>query len=278
VSAAPRAPQELSMSELLVEKKDHVATLTLNRPERMNAISTKMLGLLGDALKDCDDDPDVRVIVLTGAGRGFCSGLDLKDAAAGTGIGGSGVLSAGGGVAHISSREIPTVTLNRIDTPVICALNGPAAGYGLDLALGCDIRLIADSAKLMPGFAKRGVVPESGGTWYLPRLVGWARACELSFLGDDLSPQRSLELGLVNAIVPAADLTTEAQRWAQKIANNAPLAIKAMKRLFRHGLSQDFESHTHHVLLQTILLFRSKDFQEGVASFLQKREPKFEGR
>ena len=200
------------------------------------------------------------MIVLTGAGRGFCSGLDLKDAAAGSGIGGSGVLSAGGGVAHISSREIPTVTLNRIDTPVICALNGPAAGYGLDLALGCDIRLIADNAKLMPGFAKRGVVPESGGTWYLPRLVGWAKACELSFLADDLS------------------LMTEANGWAQKIANNAPLAIKAMKRLFRHGLSQDFESHTHHVLLQTILLFRSKDFQEGVSSFLEKREPKFEGR
>ena len=266
------------MPELLVEKKDHVATLTLNRPERMNAISTTLLGLLGEALKDCDDDASVRAIVLTGAGRGFCSGLDLKDAAAGTGIGGSGVLSAGGGAAHISSREIPTVTLQRIDTPVICAINGPAAGYGLDLALGCDIRLIADSAKLMPGFAKRGVVPESGGTWYLPRLVGWARACEISFLGDDLSPERSLELGLVNAIVPAADLTAEAQRWAQKIANNAPLAILAMKRLFRHGLSQDFESHTHHVLLQTILLFRSKDFQEGVASFMQKRAPKFEGR
>ena len=252
------------MSELLVEKQDYVATLTLNRPDRMNAISTKMLMLLGDALKNCDDDPDVRVIVLTGAGRGFCSGLDLKDAAAGTGIGGTGTLSAGGGAAHI--------------TPVICPLNGPAAGYGLDLALGCDMRLIADTAKLMPGFAKRGVVPESGGTWYLPRLVGWAKACELSFLGDDLSPQRSLELGLVNAIVPAADLMTEAQRWAAKIANNAPLAIKAMKRLFRHGLSQDFESHTHHVLLQTILLFRSKDFAEGVSSFMQKREPKFEGR
>lgn len=266
------------MSELLVEKKDHIATLTLNRPERMNAISTKMLMQLGNALADCDDDANVRVVVLTGAGRGFCSGLDLKDAAAGTGIGGTGTLSAGGGAAHISSREIPTVTLHRIDTPVICALNGPAAGYGLDLALGCDVRLIADSAKLMPGFARRGVVPESGGTWYLPRLVGWAKACELSFLGDDLSPQRALELGLVNAIVPAADLMAEAQRWARKIASNAPLAIKAMKRLFRHGLSQDFESHTHHVLLQTILLFRSNDFQEGIASFLQKREPKFEGR
>jgi enoyl-CoA hydratase/carnithine racemase len=266
------------VSDLLLEKKDHVATLTLNRPDRMNAISTKMLMLLGDALKTCDDDPDVRVILLTGAGRGFCSGLDLKDAAAGTGIGGTGTLSAGGGAAHLSSREIPTVTLHRIDTPVICAINGPAAGYGLDLALGCDVRLIADTAKLMPGFAKRGVVPESGGTWYLPRLVGWAKACELSFLGDDLSPERSLELGLVNAVVPAAELMARAHEWAGKIASNAPLAIKAMKRLFRHGLSQDFESHTHHVLLQTILLFRSKDFAEGVSSFLQKRAPKFEGR
>jgi len=265
------------MSELLVEKKDHVATLTLNRPERMNAISTKMLGLLGDALKDCDDDPDVRVIVLTGAGRGFCSGLDLKDAAAGTGIGGSGVLSAGGGVAHISSREIPTVTLNRIDTPVICALNGPAAGYGLDLALGCDIRLIADSAKLMPGFAKRGVVPESGGTWYLPRLVGWARACEIAFLADDIGPGRALELGLVNKVVPHDQLLDEVQRWAEKIAANAPLGVKAIKRLFRHGLTEDFESHTHHVLMQLLLLFRSQDFQEGMRAFLEKREPKFTG-
>jgi enoyl-CoA hydratase/carnithine racemase len=266
------------MSELLVEKKDYVATLTLNRPERMNAISTKMLMLLGEALKNCDDDPDVRVIVLTGAGRGFCSGLDLKDAAAGTGIGGTGTLSAGGGAAHISSREIPTVTLNRIDTPVICALNGPAAGYGLDLALGCDVRLIADTAKLMPGFAKRGVVPESGGTWYLPRLVGWARACEIGFLGDDLDAERALALGLVNTVVAAEQLGATVDAWAARIAANAPLAIRAMKRLYRHGLSEDFEAHSHHVLMQLMQLVRSEDFQEGVASFLQKREPKFEGR
>ena len=132
--------------------------------------------------------------------------------------------------------------------------------------------------RLIPGFAKRGIVPESGGTWYLPRLVGWARACEIAFLGDDLPAARALELGLVNAVLPAAELDAEATRWAEKIAGNAPLAIAAMKRLFRHGLSEDFESHSHHVLMQLLALFRSEDFEEGVASFLEKRPPNFRGR
>jgi enoyl-CoA hydratase/carnithine racemase len=137
---------------------------------------------------------------------------------------------------------------------------------------------MSDRAKLLPGFAKRGIVPESGGTWYLPRLIGWARACEIAFLADDIGPQRALELGLVNRIVPHDDLMNETERWAKKIAANAPLAVKAIKRLYRHGLSEDFESHTHHVLAQLLLLFRSKDFQEGIGSFLERREPKFEGR
>jgi enoyl-CoA hydratase/carnithine racemase len=244
----------------------------------MNAITQEMLRLLGEALLDAERDPEVRVIVLTGAGRGFCSGLDLKEAAAGRGIGGEGVLSASGGAAHIATREIPTVTLHQLDTPVICALNGPAAGYGLDLALGCDLRLMSDRAKLVPGFARRGIVPESGGTWYLPRLVGWARACEIGFLAEDIGPERALELGLVNRVVPHDALAEEARAWAQKIAAQAPLAIKAMKRLYRHGLSEDFESHTHHVLMQLLLLFRSRDFAEGVASFIERRPPRFEGR
>lgn len=265
------------MADLLFEKRGHTAWITLNRPERMNAISMPMLEALGDALVEIDRDAEMRVIVLTGAGRGFCSGLDMKDAAAGRGIGGAGVTSPQGGAAHISTRDIPTVTLNRVDVPILCALNGPAAGYGLDLALGCDIRLMSDRAKLMPGFAKRGIVPESGGTWYLPRLVGWARACEIAFLADDIGPERALELGLVNKVVPHDQLESEVQRWADKIAANAPLGVKAMKRLFRHGLTEDFESHTHHVLMQLLLLFRSQDFQEGMRSFLEKREPKFSG-
>jgi enoyl-CoA hydratase/carnithine racemase len=263
------------MSDLLAEMDCHVAILKLNRPDRMNAISAEMLSALGRQLTELDRDSNVRVIILTGEGRGFCAGLDLKDTAAGRGIGGA---LGSGGVSHLSTLEIPTVTLHRIDTPVICAINGPAAGYGFDLALGCDIRLMSDRAKLSPVFAKRGIVPESGGTWYLPRLVGWARACEIGFISDDLGPERSLALGLVNKVVAHDALMAEAMQWAGKIAANAPLAIKAMKRLFRHGLSQDFESHTHHVLMQLMLLFKSNDFQEGMKSFLEKRPPEFKGK
>lgn len=266
------------MADLLYDKSDHVAVITLNRPDRLNAISFEMLESLHDALADADRDTAVRAVIITGAGRGFCSGLDLKDAMAGKGIGGAGVLGPGGGAAHFGTRQLPTVVLHEIDTPVLCAINGPAAGYGLDLALGCDMRLMADNTKLLPGFAKRGIVPESGGTWYLPRLIGWAKACEIGFLADDIDAARAVELGLVNAAVPADTLMDEAHRWAAKIAANAPLAIRAMKRLYRHGQSEDFSSHSHHVLMQLLLLFRSQDFQEGMMSFMEKRPPAFTGK
>lgn len=260
--------------EVLYDVADHVATITLNRPHRRNAISVRMLELLAERFSEADDDGDVRVVVLTGAGKGFCSGLDIKDAMAGTGIGSSG---AGGG-SFLQTRNLPTVILQEMDTPVICALNGAAAGYGLDLALGCDLRLMAESAVLIPGFAKRGVVPESGGTWYLPRLIGWAKAAEVAYLGRDLTAAEAEAMGLVNHAIPDDELAAEAAAWAAEIAANAPLAVRAMKRLFRHGQTQDFASHSHHVLLQTMQLFGTKDFQEGLVSFMEKRPPEFRGR
>lgn len=264
------------MSEVLSEDRGHVRWITLNRPQAMNAITGEMLGELNEAFKAADDDPQVRVVVLTGAGRAFCAGLDLKQAAAGEGIGGAGLASAG--ARHYSTREICTVTLQRMDKPVIAAINGAAAGYGLDLALGCDMRLMSESAVLMPGFAKMGVVPESGGTWYLPRLLGWAKACEVSMLGDPLRAQAAEDYGLVNKAVPAAEFDAVTTAWAEKVAANAPLAITEMKRLFRHGQTQDFESHSHHVLMSVLNLFRSDDFREGVRSFAEKRPPEFKGR
>lgn len=263
------------MSEVVVEDRGSVRWIILNRPEVMNAITGRMLGELNDALKSADDTDSVRVVVLTGAGRGFCSGLDLKQAAAGEGIGGSGLASAG--ARHHSTREICTVTLQRMDKPVIGAINGVAAGYGLDLALGCDIRLMSDRASLMPGFTKRGVIPESGGTWYLPRLLGWAKACEVAMLGETLNAEAAVGYGLANKAVPADDFEAEVTAWAEKIAANAPLAVTEMKRLFRHGLTQDFESHSHHVLMSLLNLFRSNDFKEGVQSFVERRPPVFNG-
>ncbi len=162
--------------ELLVETDGAIATLTLNRPDRLNAISVSMLDDLATQLVACDRDPNVRVIILTGAGRGFCAGLDLQDVSAGTGIGSGG----GGPAVNLDLRDAPPTVLHKVDTPTICALNGGAAGYGMDLALGCDIRIAGHSGKLAAAFTKRGVLPESGGTWLLPRLVGWAKAVAAS--------------------------------------------------------------------------------------------------
>tara|TARA_A100000164_G_C21883143_1_gene761304 strand:+ start:258 stop:1097 length:840 start_codon:yes stop_codon:yes gene_type:complete len=276
VIVCPVSVDEKKMNEVVVENRANVRWIKLNRPQVMNAITSEMLSTLNEELKKADESKETRVIVLTGEGKGFCSGLDLKQAAAGEGIGGSDLANAG--ARHYSTREICTVTLQRIDTPVIAALNGPAAGYGLDLALGCDIRIMSERAKLMPGFAKMGVIPESGGTWYLPRLLGWAKACEIAMLGENLSASEAESCGLINKAVAEQDFESTVNEWAEKIAANAPLAIQEMKRLFRHGLTQDFESHSHHVLMSVMNLFKSEDFKIGVKSFATKVEPKFIGK
>ena len=215
-------------------------------------------------------------MVITGAGKGFCSGLDLKDASAGQGIGSPG--GVGANVARFDLRTAPPIVLHNMDKPTICALNGAAAGYGMDLALGCDLRIAAEGAKLAAAFTKRGVLPESGGTWLLPRLVGWAKASEIAFTGRTLDAQQCLDLGLVNRIVPAELLEKEVRALAEEIAANAPLAVQATKRMMRMGLDETFDANVHHVYLQLLPLFRSHDFQEGVKSFIERRPPKFTGR
>jgi len=262
-------------SDLLYEVRGGIATITLNRPERLNAITLAMLASLSAALREADLDREVRVVVLTGAGRGFCAGLDLKDTAAGTGIGGDGANLA---LARFDLAGSPPVVLHTTDKPVICALNGAAAGYGLDLALGCDIRIASSQAKLAAVFTRRGILPESGGSWLLPRLIGWARAAEVAFRGMTLSATEALEMGLVNRVVEPDELLPATNELAAEIAANAPLAVQATKRMMRLGLEETFEANVHHVFLQLLPLFQTEDFREGVRAFLEKRPAEFQGR
>lgn len=258
--------------EVLVEKSDHIATITLNRPDRLNAISGPMLRELSRQLVKADAERDTRVIVLTGAGRGFCAGLDLQAVSSGTGIGSNTDAAAD------PSRldDSPPFVLRRLDTPVLCGLNGPAAGYGMDMALGCDLVVASDTASLSPPI-QRGVVPESGGTWLLPRLVGWQKACEVALLGRKLKADDLQRLGLVNLVVPEAEFADTLRAWATELAQQAPLAMKATKRTMRLGMDTPFDANGHHVMAELYNLFRTKDFSEGVNAFMEKRQPQYEG-
>lgn len=260
--------------ELLSRHDDGVLWLTINREARRNAINAAVLAGLSDALTRANSDRAVRAVVLTGAGKAFCAGLDLQDAASEEGV-------ARGGFAlstTLDLRSFPPVVLHRMDTPVICAINGGAAGFGLDLALGCDVRLCSSRAKLSAAFTRRGVLPETGGTWLLPRLIGWQRSAELVLTGRTLSASEAEELGLVAHVVEPEALPSAARTLAEEIAGCAPLAVQAAKRMMRSGLTESFESHIERVYLQTLPLLGTRDFEEGFRSFLEKRPPRFEGR
>ena len=262
------------MTDILCQRDGAIATVTLNRPQQLNTISQPMLTALSETLLACEADPAVRAIILTGAGKAFCAGLDLQDAASEEGISKGGFALA----PSLDLRSFPPVVLHQMDTPVICAINGGAAGFGLDLALGCDIRFCSTHAKLSAAFTKRGVLPETGGTWLLPRLIGWSRAAELVFAGRTLSADESLQLGLVSRVTEADALLAAARALAEEISAGAPLAVQAAKRMMRAGLGEGFVEHIQRVYLQTLPLLQSRDFQEGVKSFLEKRPPRFEGR
>ncbi|MFN3233274.1 MAG: enoyl-CoA hydratase/isomerase family protein [Alphaproteobacteria bacterium] len=260
-------------SEVLYEVADHIATITLNAPDRMNTISGEMLNTLTEILLTADRDPDVRCIVMTGNGRAFCAGLDLRGASQG----GTG-LSGASQTTNLDVRATPPTVMHNLDTPLICALNGGAAGYGMDMAMGCDIRIMGTSGKLSAAFTKRGLLPESGGTWILPRLLGWAKAAEVIFTGRTLGAEECLEYGLVNHVVADEEVQGTARELAAEIASNAPLAVAAAKRMMRMGLKETFDEHVHHVFLQLLPLMRTKDFGEGVKAFMEKREPDFQGK
>ncbi len=270
-----QAANDADNAEVLYALEGHIAIITLNRPERMNTISRDMLNQLTEHMLKADRDPAVRAVILTGTGRAFCAGLDLTEV---TRPSEGGISNGNNNATNIDLKFTPPTVMFNMEKPTICALNGSAAGYGLDTALGCDIRIMAKGAKLSAAFVKRGIVPESGGTWFLPRMIGWSKAAELIFTGRTLNATESEAMGLVSVVVDEAEVMPRAMALAQEIAANAPLAVQASKRMMRMGLSENFNDHVHHVFLQLMPLLKTADAREGMLSFMEKRPAVFEGR
>lgn len=262
--------------ELLAELKEGVLTLTLNRPDRLNAINGPMLKALSEQLQRANRNPEIRAIILTGAGRGFCSGLDLTQQVDQKNKNESDLSNP----PHFDLFDLtqsPPLALYRMDKPVICAVNGAAAGYGMDLSLLCHIRIAGEGGKFAFTTVRRNLLPESGATWLLPRLVGQGKAAELLLRGVTLSAEECLEHGLVNKVVPDEALQHTAEQWANEIAAHAPASVQATTRMLRLGQDESFESSADHLMGYLRSLMKMDDFKEGLSAFFERRDPDFKG-
>ncbi len=257
------------MSEVVLKSiQDGVAVLTLNRPERLNAWTVEMEHAYFDMLEECAGEPDVRAIVVTGSGRGFCAGADMQDLQA---IG-DGSLDAS---QHAAERRPQTFPLS-IPKPIIAAINGACAGLGLVHALMCDVRFAAEGAKLTTAFARRGLVAEHGISWMLPRLVGPARALDLLLSGRVVLAEEALELGLVNRVARPDALLEQTLDYARELAvSSSPTSMATIK----HQVYADLQRSLPEALTDADQLmlesFAAPDFSEGVTSFLERRDPRF---
>ena len=261
------------MPDLIETIEDGVATLTFNRPERMNALSTPIMEGLLRGLPRLADEPAVRVIVLTGAGRAFCAGGDVKSMAEG-----SERRSAAEATAHLRSRMEVSRILHEMPKPTIAMINGPAAGAGLAFALACDLRIADASARLVTAFVKVGLSGDFGGTFFLTRLVGTAKARELYFTGRPVDAEEALSLGLVNRVVPGDQLANATMELARSLAQGPQVALSLMKRNMNcaesGGLAELLDTEAANMVLSA----RTEDHREAAKAFVEKRAPIFTGR
>jgi len=254
---------------LLTDTRDGVRTLTLNRPDVLNAINARLGEDLLDALREAERAAEVRCVLLTAAGRGFCAGADLRDQA-------PGKTSLGDLLRQRYNRII--LRMLAMEKPIIAAVNGVAAGAGCNLALAADLRIASDRASFIEVFARVGLIPDSGGTWLLPRLVGLGRALEMMFLADPVDAAMAERIGLVNKVVPHDDLIRLATEWAVRLAQGPTRTYGLIKRGVQHAGAVDIRDALEYEALLQEIAGRTEDHQEGVAAFLAKRPPAYQGR
>jgi len=258
-----------SFSTVRLEVADAIATLTLDRPDALNALTVTMRQELLAAFRAIARDRAVRAVVLTGAGRAFCAGQDLKER-----------LEPDAAPLAVELREgyNPIIRAMRaLDQPIVGAVNGVAAGAGASLAFACDVRLAAEGASFLLAFGRIGLVPDSGATWFLPRLVGTAKAAELALLGESLSAADAEHFGLVARVVAPGELAVEARRLATRLTELAPRALALTKRALQRSWSVDLDDALEDEAYRQGIVGTAADHEEGLAAFLQKRPPRFTG-
>jgi len=261
---------------LLFRVENGVGWIVLNRPDARNALNAEMRQGYLDALARCAEDPEIRAVVLTGAGKGFCTGADLSGSRAATGS----TAPPGPGDTRNAMQPSQRVirTLWELEKPTLAAVNGVAAGLGAHLAYACDLVLAADDARFIEVFVRRGIAVDAGGAFLLPRHVGLRKAKELVFFGDDLSATDAERLGLVNKVVPAAELEATAREWAERLARGPTFALGLSKRLLNRSLEADLATCFSEEAFTQALVAQSDDMREGIRSFMEKRPPAFRGR
>ncbi len=269
---------DVSYEQILFEKRGRVGLITLNRPERLNAWTWDMAAEIYDAVTRCNEDPGVGAIVMTGAGRGFCSGADIQGFARGIEEREKATTEEGRRYRGDPRNREPLTSFFRRSKPLIAAINGPAIGVGLTMTLNMDIRIASDQARFSMRFVRLGLTPEAGSTLYLPQIVGIANALELSLTGRIIGPEDALRMGLVNKVVPQDDLMTEAFALAGEIADNPTESVQRAKEMMHwHMVEQDVDKFIRYEGKTFAEMTVGPAHKEAIRAFTEKRAPNFHG-
>ena len=260
----------MDYEHLTYTKEAHIAVMTLNRPQKLNAFTMGMLQDMVDIIKDAAADETVRVLVIAGTGRAFCVGADVKSLEQGS--------TKESRPKRDNTGDLLTLLLQTMSKPVVAAVNGVTAGGGLDIACACDIRIASERATFSTIFVRRGLLPTLGGTYFLPRLIGIDKACELIWTGDLIDAREAERIGLVTRVVPHEELEAETRELADKLAKGPPLAIAKSKQAIYKGLNLELEPALNKIIQEVAVLRLTEDHREALTAFLEKRETIFRGK